>query len=126
MATLPPSPICHNNLAKLQELKVEHVAVEKHLASQVGVQKQAQLRNMAALPEVIPKATEDRLAHHPVATVATDTAKVQNESVDNQADVTTYAQYKNSCKHSMNRACLACIEAEYSKAGSLLKILTPT
>ena len=141
MATLPPSPVCHNKIGpiKLQDptencswktteedlkvskikvpcivkdcdwksrevvpdtaemllkahIKLKHIpvqytppamatlpqdieVVEKYLASQMGVQKQAQLRYMAALPEVIPKATEDSLAHHPVVTVATHTAK---------------------------------------------------
>ena len=74
--------------------------VERHLASQMDVQKQAQLRNMAALPEISQKATEDSPAHHPVAKVATHTAR-----------------YMINCKHSDNRACQACIEAEYSKGG---------
>ena len=43
MATLP------------QDIEV----VEKNLASQMSVQKQVQLRNMAALPEISQKATED-------------------------------------------------------------------
>ena len=89
-----------------EHIKIKHMPVQPTMATSP---------TMATLPGTLPQA--ERLKR-PSLTFTDLPKHFETESVDNQADGTTYAQYKNNCRHSMNRACHACIEAEYSKVGN--------